>query len=215
MTPALSYEYRLARHDDLEGIARVFAAAFPESISHYFDAPPAPAVVAEPFSLCLEAEPEALYVADARDGSVAGYLFAPASTSRIARVAVTRGFIFRWFWRWITGQYRIGLAPVRGLVLNKVDFLTSARQPKVQAEARILSIAVHPEHQGQGIAGALCRLGLSRLDRLGAGPVRLEVRPENEPAMRLYSGLGFEAAGLTRDAQGDWLIMLRHRPAIT
>lgn len=172
-------------------------------------------MVAEPFALCLEAEPEALYVADARDGNIAGYLFAPATTSRIPWVAIRKGIIFRWFWRWISGQYRIGLAPVRGLVLNKVDFLTSARQPKVQAEARILSIAVHPEHQGKGIAGALCRLGLARLDRLGAGPVRLEVRPENEPAMRLYSGLGFQAAGRTRDAQGDWLIMLRTSPQTT
>lgn len=208
----LTYEYRAARPDDLEGIARVFAAAFPDSITHYFDAPPAPEVVAEPFSLCLESEPDALYVADAGRGRIAGYIFAPAKSSRIPWVAIRKGIIFRWFWRWVSGQYRIGMAPVRALTLNKLDFLTSAREPRVLAEARILSVAVDPEHQGRGIARALCNLGLGRLDRLGAGPVRLEVRPENEPARRLYKGLGFVDFGLTRDSQGDWLIMLRGAP---
>jgi len=169
-------------------------------------------VVAEPFALCLASEPDALYVAEDGQGRIAGYLFAPASTGRIPWVAIRRGIIFRWFWRWLSGQYRLGMAPVRALVFNKLDFLASARQPKVKAEARILSIAVHPEFQGRGIARALCDLGLGRLDRLGAGPVRLEVRPENQPAVRLYSGLGFRPAGRTRDSQGDWLIMLRDAP---
>jgi ribosomal protein S18 acetylase RimI-like enzyme len=209
----LSYEYRQARPDDLEGIARVFSAAFPESLAHYFDRAPAPAVVAEPFALCLASEPEGLLVADAGQGAIAGYIFAPAHTRRIPWVAVTRGFLFQWFWRWVTGHYNIGLSPVRALAVNKVDFLTSDRQTDVpDADARILSIAVHPEHQGRGVAGELCRLGLGRLDRLGAHPVRLEVRPGNTPAVRLYSRLGFQVSGRTRDAQGEWLIMLRHLP---
>lgn len=212
---SLAYDYRKARASDLEGIARVFATAFPESIAHYFARPPALAVVAEPFALCLAAEPEALCVADAGNGEIAGYIFAPSSTSRIPWVAVRRGIIFKWFWRWMTGQYGIGMAPVRALTLNKLDFLSSAREPEVKAEARILSIAVDPAHQGQGIAKELCRLGLERLDRLGAGPVRLEVRPENRPALRLYSGLGFAVSGRTRDAQGDWLIMLRENAGAT
>lgn len=211
----LGYVYRLAQTSDLEGIARVFAAAFPESIAHYFRRPPAPAVVAEPFALCLAAEPEALYVADAGGGQIAGYIFAPASTSRIPWVAVRHGIIFKWFWRWLTGRYGIGMAPVRALTINKLDFLSSAREPDVKAEARILSIAVDPAHQGQGIATELCRLGLERLDRLGAGPVRLEVRPENRSALRLYLGLGFREFGKTRDAQGDWLIMLRENAGAT
>jgi ribosomal protein S18 acetylase RimI-like enzyme len=157
---ALSYEFRPARHDDLAGIASVFAAAFPESIAHYFDTPPAPLVVAEPFSLCLESEPDALYVADAGSGKIAGYIFAPAQTGRLPWVALKRGIAFRWVWRWLSGQYRVGMAPIRALTLNKLDFLTSARQPDVKAEARILSIAVHPDHQGKGLQpGATRRSG--------------------------------------------------------
>ncbi len=209
---ALEYTFRNAAPGDMEGVARLFMQAFPESLRHYFRQQPAPSVVAEPFRLCLAAEPQGFFVAEAPNGEIAGYLFAPTRTSRIARTALSRGFLLRWFWRWISGQYGIGLVPVKGLITNKLDFLASARAPKVQAEARILSLAVHPAHQGKGLASHLCRRGLERFDRLGATPVRLEVRPENAPAMALYTKLGFQPVGSTQDGQGEWRIMLRHSP---
>lgn len=207
------YTVRAARPGDMEGVARVFAAAFPESVAHYFGRPPADWVVAEPFYVCLASEPEGFLVAQAPDGTIAGYIFAPARTSRLWWVAITRGFALRWLWRWVSGQYGIGLAPVRGLAHSKIGFRSSSRAPGIQAEARILSIAVHPDHQGRGLATRLCRMGLDRLDRLGASPVRLEVRPANIPAMAVYTRLGFEPVGETEDSQGRWLIMLRRAPA--
>lgn len=209
----MQYRLRLACPGDMEGVAHIFSAAFPQSVAHYFDRVPADWVVAEPFHVCLAAEPEGFLVAEAPDGTIAGYLFAPARTSRLWRTAITRGFVWRWMWRWLSGRYGFGLAPVRGLFRNKLDFRTSARAPRVRAEARILSIAVHPAHQGRGLATRLCRMGLERLDRLGASPVRLEVRPTNAPAMALYTHLGFRPAGETEDSQGRWLIMLREGPA--
>lgn len=208
---ALEYTYRVATERDMEGVARVFTAAFPDSIRHYFRQPPSPWVVAEPFRLCLASEPDGFFVAEAPGGQIAGYLFAPFRTGRIPWVALSHGFVIRWLWRWVIGRYAIGLAPVQGLAANKLDFFASARSPKVKAEARILSIAVDSAHQGRGIATRLCRMGLQRLDRIGASPVRLEVRPENRPAVALYTGLGFRTVGSTRDSQGEWLIMLRHR----
>lgn len=192
-------------------------------MTHYFDLPPGGLphlspdrnrilqMVAEPFRLCLKSEPDAFLVADGEKEGVVGYIFAPAHTNRLWRVALCHGFLFRWFWRWVTGRYGIGLSPVRALAVNKLDFLTSShnREKGPSVQARILSIAVHPEHQGQGIATALCRRGLARLDSLGVRPVRLEVRPENLPAVRLYTGLEFRQVGETADSQGTWLIMLR------
>lgn len=207
------YTLRTARPADMEGVARVFAAAFPESVAHYFGKPPPDWVVAEPFQLCLASEPDGFFVAQAPDGTIAGYIFAPARTSRLWRVAITRGFALRWLWRWVSGRYGIGLGPVRSLARSKMGFRASSRAPGIQAEARILSIAVHPDHRGRGLATRLCRMGLERLDRLGASPVRLEVRPSNDAALTVYTRLGFEPAGVTEDSQGRWLIMLRRAPA--
>lgn len=208
----MTFQFRQAAASDLEGVAQVFAAAFPESIAHYFSRPPSMAVVAEPFALCLAAEPDGFFVAVSPEGRIAGYIFAPCRTGRLPWAALRRGFAFRWLWGWVSGRFGIGLNPVRALAVNKVDFLRSARQPTVKAEARILSIAVHPDFQGQGLATKLARLGIERLDRLGVPLVRLEVRPDNAPAVRLYTGLGFRPHSTTRDSQGEWLIMLREPP---
>lgn len=205
----MGYTIRGAREDDLPSVADLFMASFPDSIQHYFDKPPGTKLVSEPFALCLATEPEAFIVAEAAGGGLAGYLFAPARTGRLRLVALTGGFAFRWLWRWASGEYGIGLAPVRALAANKWQFLLSDRRTGVEAEARILSLAVHPCHQGKGVAGTLCRIGLERLDRLGARPVRLEVRPENKHAVALYCRLGFREVDRTRDGQGEWLVMLR------
>lgn len=76
------------------------------------------------------------------------------------------------------------------------------------AEARILSIAVSPEMRGRGIATRLVDHALERFRHRGIKRVRLEVRPWNEPALRVYSRLGFETVGVTRDSQGEWAVML-------
>ncbi|MEA2126435.1 MAG: [ribosomal protein S18]-alanine N-acetyltransferase, partial [Solirubrobacteraceae bacterium] len=58
----------------------------------------------------------------------------------------------------------------------------------------LMDIAVEPVRRREGIGSALIR-GL--LDRL-PGPdeqVTLEVRPSNPPAIALYEGFGFKAAG--------------------
>jgi [ribosomal protein S18]-alanine N-acetyltransferase len=77
----------------------------------------------------------------------------------------------------------------------------------------VMNVAVHPEHQGRGIATAL----LERLFALTREDERrgytLEVRVSNEDAIRLYEKLGFEARGTRRgyytDNREDALIMWR------
>ncbi|MGE5591182.1 MAG: GNAT family N-acetyltransferase [Bacillota bacterium] len=64
------------------------------------------------------------------------------------------------------------------------------------------------------MATALMRRALDYLDRRGVAQVRLEVRPDNAPALAVYSRLGFRVAGSTSDSQGPWLIMLRSRPGL-
>jgi ribosomal-protein-alanine N-acetyltransferase len=77
----------------------------------------------------------------------------------------------------------------------------------------VMNVAVDPDRQRRGIASAL----MQHLFELTQGDERrgytLEVRVTNEGAIRLYTGLGFEARGIRRgyytDNREDALIMWR------
>ena len=68
-----------------------------------------------------------------------------------------------------------------------------ASYPSALGETWILAnVGVHPDCQRRGIANDLLRASLEMIRRRGAARVILQVNYENEPALRLYEGLGFE-----------------------
>lgn len=205
--PAHAVTYAAATPADLAACAAIFASSFRESILHVFKEMPSQRLIQEVFRLCLDAEPRALMVAIA-DGRVVGYVYAPSSLRLLWRAALFRRHLLRWTGAWLRGRFGVGLAPLRVILLDKVHFLRSSVGREVAAEARILSIAVAPEMRGRGIATRLADHALERLRNLGVHRVRLEVRPWNEPAVHVYKRLGFKEAGVTRDSQGEWTIML-------
>jgi len=80
-------------------------------------------------------------------------------------------------------------------------------------EAEITNVAVDRRFRRQGIAGKmleeLIRMGTER----GAFAYTLEVRVSNQPAIRLYEGLGFESVGIRKNfyekPKEDAMIMWR------
>lgn len=201
------FTYAVASAADLSTCAQIFSEVFRASIERQFGYVPPQRIIRQVFRLCYDAEPSALLVA-LRDGRVQGYVYAPSSLRNLWRTALLRGHLLRWLSAWGSGRLRLGLAPLRVMLLDKFHFVRASIGGDFAAEARILSLAVAPAHQGQGIGSALVRHALERFRELGAGRVRLEVRPWNEPAMRLYEKLGFEPVGTTRDTLGEWVIML-------
>lgn len=204
---------RLARGDDMDAVAAIFAAAFPESLAHTFDRPPSTDLVADAFRLCHAADPAGFFVAEDDRGAVAGYIFAPPRLGSVWETALRQGYLWRWFSAWLAGGIPLGRRAAAALFANKAGFFGSAFDRRFNVPARILSIAVHPAFRGQGVGGRLLRAGLRRLDAAGTAAVRLEVRPGNIAARKLYESAGFEPAGETKDSQGPWLIMLRRSRA--
>jgi ribosomal protein S18 acetylase RimI-like enzyme len=198
-----------AAADDIKAIAALFTVCFHDSVIHHCGRLPKPQAMEDVFALVYQAEPAAALVAKDDDDVVVGYCFAPTRLSSLWRLALTGGHVFRWAWRWITGQYGFGLHPVTVIVLNKVAFLRSSLVPAQAADARILSIAVHPAARGQGVAQALLAEALIYFQSRQVERVRLEVRPDNLPAVRVYEKCGFYPGGKTTDSQGDWHIMYK------
>ncbi len=69
--------------------------------------------------------------------------------------------------------------------------------PLRDPEFEVHTVGVDPKFQGRGLGRGLMDVLLAEADRLG-GPVFLEVRTDNAPAIGLYESLGFERIGIRR-----------------
>ncbi len=181
-------------------------AAFAGSVEHARAGDAAKQGMQDLFRLALTAEPGALIVAVCRE-QVVGYILASRNVSRLRWSALWRGQWLRILWRWLTGRYRIGWRTLRTIAADKVAFLRGA-QLCGSHQARILSVAVHPDYQGKGVGRKLLEAGLRYLRNKGVRAVRLEVRPDNAAARHLYEKAGFQPRGEYADSQGRWLIMV-------
>ncbi|MCI9888060.1 GNAT family N-acetyltransferase [Micrococcales bacterium 31B] len=79
----------------------------------------------------------------------------------------------------------------------------------------VQTIAVATRDQGQGLGLSLMEVLLERARARGAGAVMLEVRADNERAMRLYEGLGFVVIARRSNYYGGGVDakIMRRRPA--
>lgn len=198
-------EYRQALVGDLPGIGEVFFVAFAESIQHAGVGPAAQAAIEDLFGLVLAAEPEGLIVA-VSEGQVVGYTLATVNAKHMRRRIFEHGGWLRILWRLLTGGYGIGWRTLRVILGDKRSFLRGARMYGGY-QARMLSLAVHPNAQGQGIGRELFGAGVGWLRGRGAQAIRLEVRPDNVPARRIYESFGFEPRGEYQDSQSKWMVM--------
>lgn len=195
--------------EDVPGIGSLFLESFSDSVIHTCGKIPNFEAIEDLFICVFQSEPEAVFVARDAAGQVVGYVLAPSNISNLWKKALWGGHFFRWAWRWLKGDYGFGWYPVRIMLFNKIEFFRSAFTPQVYAPARILSVAVSPLVRGQGLGTKLMMSALQYFQEKKVPIIRLEVRPDNAPAIRVYEKLGFVQAGLTRDSQGDWLIMLK------
>lgn len=201
-------EYGPAGRRDIPGVARIFMEAFEDSLLHIFGKMPHPRLVREVLLLCLQAEREGFIVA--REGNrVVGYVFAPARLSGLWGTALRKGFLYRWVFGWLKGRYRFGWQPLKILLLDKYQFLRSTVTERDYGDARILSIAVAVAARGKGVATGLMERAFDYLLERGVKRVRLEVRPWNLPALKLYHNLGFQCRDTMSDSRGEWLVMVR------
>ncbi|MBN2433028.1 MAG: GNAT family N-acetyltransferase/peptidase C39 family protein [Acidobacteria bacterium] len=75
--------------------------------------------------------------------------------------------------------------------------------------ARLYSVAVDPRHQGRGLSRRLMTAGEEEARRRECAYIRLEVRPDNTPAIALYKKLGYREFGLFPDYYEDHTAALR------
>ena len=72
----------------------------------------------------------------------------------------------------------------------------------VEDEAEIGNICILPSYRGYGAGKLLLRSLIDILEKLGVGKIFLEVEDTNEPAIALYSKLGFTKYNQRKDYYG-------------
>jgi ribosomal protein S18 acetylase RimI-like enzyme len=205
---ALRLKYRTATKEDLYGVARVYLRAFPGSLQELHSPHLTALAVADIMRAALEADPGSILVAIAPAGELVGYIIAVSEASNLLHVALFRGLFLRWVWRWARGLYRLSVQGALALAKDKLRVRDAWRLEGADCPARIVSLAVDPDWQGRKVGRELLSAGLTRLRGLGRGFVRLEVRPGNAPARRLYECAGFHEVARFDDSRGPWIVMV-------
>ncbi|MDI9484116.1 MAG: N-acetyltransferase [Bacillota bacterium] len=191
--------------EDAREMAKLYCQAFPESVEFFFGRKSAKLLLdlmELTFRLIFHWGGEALLLKD-EGGQAVGYcLYLSAEQARLQR---------RWG-KALTCLARLAakVAPSELLRLlhNQLTMARSAEStrkiPKTKAE--ILSIAISPACQGQGLGTLLLEKVLQRIKNQ---PVILNVRANNESGKRLYAAAGFSAYGTTKDLLGEWIMLIR------
>jgi len=102
---------------------------------------------------------------------------------------------------------------VLGAVLNRTTLVAVASAWLVVDELQIMTVAVDPIHQRQGIGSNLLKALLHRGQTYGAMTATLEVASNNLAAQRLYDRCGFANCGLRKGYYSDGSdALLQRRP---
>jgi len=117
----------------------------------------------------------------------------------------------RSFKHWITTEHRALLvADMEGTIVgyNLIIYHPGTRL------ARVYSLAVAPQHRGEGIAKLLMSAGEQAASDAGRLYLRLEVSVDNTSAIKLYEWLGYKKFGIYRDYYQDHKDALRYQKRI-
>ena len=208
MSPPRAVDVGPIRPDEMGAAVAVFLEAFHDSAAYVYGEPPKPNAMIDVWSFARQVEPGGFLAARDAAGTLLGYAFITSSVSALRRQAIMRMEPLRWAWRAVCGRYGIVWAHVLRLFGNKFAFARSSGEFRSSGDAQLLNIATAESARGQGVASFLVSAGLEYLRGQGVREMRLEVRPENLPALAVYSRAGFVEVGRTRDPGGEWIVMV-------
>lgn len=194
-----------SRH--IDAVAEIFCLAFENSIT--FFTPMTQKVknaMKDIFHLLHRVFGQGFFIA-VENNEVCGYIVMADDIKRLWLQAVTSGFLKKAMVSTISGKYGLTLPTLYKIVKNKLLYFRFEMTTKPSAQ--VLSIGVQPERHGEGIGQELLAKGIQYIESLGIKRIKLEARPDNIPAVKIYEKYGFRTVGETKDIQGKWLIMMR------
>lgn len=193
---------------DIKAVVEIFGLSFQHSIENLMDTGANWKSIGDFFMPLLQSPCCYFYVIEKQD-RVCGYLVVLTHIRSFWWEVLRKGYPFIWLKNLLLGQYGISPMSLFRILWNKFSFFSFAVRSRRHEMAQILSIGIHPKYRRKGYARSLLEKGLEDLKGAGVPWVKLEVRPENTAARKLYEGLGFSSHSDYQDSQGDWLVMVK------
>jgi [ribosomal protein S18]-alanine N-acetyltransferase len=138
----------------------------------------------------------------------------PAKISDLASIVAIEKNAFSQPWSEATFLEELGRNPASLYVLKKNHsgpILGYLCYWAAAEEIQLLTVAVHPDHRRRGLGRFMMESLLQEARLRAAENIYLEVRPSNQPAINLYSQLGFQTLyrrpGYYQPGNEDALIM--------
>lgn len=191
---------------EIEPAVRLFLEAFYDSARLVYGDRPKPDAMVDVWSFAREVEPGGFLAASDESGLI-GYALFTSSQGNLRRKAIWSGRVVTWALRALSGRYGVRFGHVGRLLWNKAVFVGNSRRFRSGGDAQLLNIAVASRARGKGVATTLMQAGLRYLAECGVAEVRLEVEPDNAPAIAVYRSVGCVERGRMRDIHGDWIVM--------
>lgn len=202
---------RLATEKDLFTLAEIYTQAFPESVAFYYGKNQVKRVqklMIPSWQILLNSGAKILCFGE----PVVGYCCYHVEDHIVAKKSFSLAALRFFYQAFKKGELQISLKEILTLTKSQLLMKRNYNLKLPIPRGRIMSIAILPDYQSEGIGKLL--LGKALLD-IGNQPVVLEVRPENIKAYRLYKSFGFAEKGQTYDSLGRWLIMLKTKEEIS
>lgn len=155
---------------------------------------------------CIDEHPDCVLLTESIDGQVIGFVSGTTGRSSLRRVLGLHPF-----------RAAAALAPsllsigrMKGIA--KVAGYSGRRDDQAQSwpRAELLSIAVHPDHRGKGVAERLFRQLEQAFGELGVDDFRIVVGANLTPALSFYRKMGCEEKGrITLHGDATSMILAR------
>jgi ribosomal protein S18 acetylase RimI-like enzyme len=206
--PGVTISVTTAKKEELAAIAQLFLEGFSGAIEAALGKIPR-ACWAESLAQALWSIEREGFILAREDNRVIGYIVVTRDLKGIVRGVLLRGYLLRWIWGWLSGRYGLGRKSMGRAFKGLFSFIGGSGKYRSQGNAQILSIAVANNRRGVGIGTRLVEEALKYLEKGKVSEVRLEVRPDNLPARRIYEKLGFVVKGTIPTIIGESLVMIK------